>query len=289
MGMAASQARFLGLTARQNNVEYEGQQVNQQRTALANESASLYAQLTNLTVPTPPDVTNYYKTEYSFKYNNTTYSLTSLPVMNADQKTYTLGLSYEKTVPAYKKLSSNSGIDFSNSVAGKLSEYSDLKAALKNQGSEVDDDTDVNVVTSNNNFYYQVNGATYQYFANQQTQNLISSKARITSNQSGDYETIIVPELEMEDAVSVSTTSVQDTDAYDLAMNAYRQEYSQYEKKMAEINAKTETIQQQDKTLELKLDQLDTEQQTLKTELESVTKLLDDNVKNIFNTFNSSG
>ena len=27
MGMAASQARFLGLTARKTNVEYEGQQI----------------------------------------------------------------------------------------------------------------------------------------------------------------------------------------------------------------------------------------------------------------------
>ena len=32
MGMAASQARFLSLTARKTNVEYEGQQINQQRT-----------------------------------------------------------------------------------------------------------------------------------------------------------------------------------------------------------------------------------------------------------------
>ena len=38
MGMAASQARFLGLTARKSNVEYQVQQINQQRTSLANES-----------------------------------------------------------------------------------------------------------------------------------------------------------------------------------------------------------------------------------------------------------
>lgn len=53
MGMAASQARFLGLTARKTNVEYEGQQVNQQRTTLANESANYYNQLLGMTVPTP--------------------------------------------------------------------------------------------------------------------------------------------------------------------------------------------------------------------------------------------
>ena len=37
MGLAATQARYLGLTARKTNVEFEGQQINQQRTALANQ------------------------------------------------------------------------------------------------------------------------------------------------------------------------------------------------------------------------------------------------------------
>ena len=59
-GMAASQARFLSLTARKSNVEYEGQQVNQQRTALSNESANLYNKLTSIEVPTPPSTSDYY-------------------------------------------------------------------------------------------------------------------------------------------------------------------------------------------------------------------------------------
>ena len=41
MGMAASQARHLALVARKSNCEYEGQQINQARTALANQSADL--------------------------------------------------------------------------------------------------------------------------------------------------------------------------------------------------------------------------------------------------------
>ena len=66
MGMAASQARFLGLTARKTNTEYEGQQVNQQRTVLANESANYYNDLLGMTVPVPPAVADYTKTVYSF-------------------------------------------------------------------------------------------------------------------------------------------------------------------------------------------------------------------------------
>lgn len=80
MGMAASQARFLSLTARKSNVEYQGQQVNQERTALANESANLYTQLNSLEVPTPPIVEDFKKTEYSFTSSK----------VNGENKTYTL-------------------------------------------------------------------------------------------------------------------------------------------------------------------------------------------------------
>ncbi|MBR2526192.1 hypothetical protein IKE67_06960 [bacterium] len=66
MGMAASQARFLNLTARRTNIEYHGQQINQQRTELANESANLYNQMLSLQVPVPPNTQDYTKVEYSF-------------------------------------------------------------------------------------------------------------------------------------------------------------------------------------------------------------------------------
>ena len=78
MGMAASQARFLGLTARQNNVEFEGQQINQQRTTLSNQSANYYNDLLGMTVPTPPSVDNYTKTVYSFADGALTNTVTSL-------------------------------------------------------------------------------------------------------------------------------------------------------------------------------------------------------------------
>lgn len=76
MGMAASQARYLSLTARKTNTEYQGQQVNQERTALANQSAGLFNQMLALDVPTPPAQTDYTKTEYVFTDPATSGSLT---------------------------------------------------------------------------------------------------------------------------------------------------------------------------------------------------------------------
>ena len=82
MGMAASQARFLGLTARKTNVEFEGQQINQQRTALANQSANYYNDMLGMSVPTPPSVDNYTKVVYSFNDGALTNEITALIAQN---------------------------------------------------------------------------------------------------------------------------------------------------------------------------------------------------------------
>ena len=88
MGMAASQARFLGLTARKTNVEFEGQQINQQRTALSNQSANYYNDLLGMAVPVPPSVDSYTKTVYTFEDGALTNEITSL-IAQTDG-TYTL-------------------------------------------------------------------------------------------------------------------------------------------------------------------------------------------------------
>ena len=78
MGMAASQARFLGLTARKTNTEYEGQQINQQRTTLSNQSANYYNQLLGMTVPTPPSTQDFTKTVYTFTDGALDNTITSM-------------------------------------------------------------------------------------------------------------------------------------------------------------------------------------------------------------------
>ncbi len=78
MGMAASQARFLSLTAKKTNTEYEGQQINQQRTSLSNESSAQYSRLAGLTVPTPPSATDYTKIVYTFENGGEQNTITNL-------------------------------------------------------------------------------------------------------------------------------------------------------------------------------------------------------------------
>lgn len=101
MGMAASQARYLGLTARKTNVEYEGQQINQQRTALANQSANFYNQLYTLTVPTPPSTSQYTKTQYSYSDGTNTETITNIAPLAVTDPEYNYTVTHYHTASVY--------------------------------------------------------------------------------------------------------------------------------------------------------------------------------------------
>ncbi len=78
MGMSASQARLIALTARMNDIEYQGQQINQQRTTLSNQVNALYNSLLEMTVPTPPSTQDYTKIQYTGTLNASTFTLSNV-------------------------------------------------------------------------------------------------------------------------------------------------------------------------------------------------------------------
>ena len=88
MGMAASQARYLALTARKTNTEWEGQQINQARTALANQSANLFNQLLNLEVPNAPKTTDYTELQYSYTDGENESVLSSWEQLSSSDPNY---------------------------------------------------------------------------------------------------------------------------------------------------------------------------------------------------------
>lgn len=94
MGMSASQARYVMLAAKKSDVEFEGQQINQQRTNLATETSGYTTQLLTLTVPTPPSSTEFTKTNYSFDYKANTATINGNIVAN-DDGTYRIAFTYE--------------------------------------------------------------------------------------------------------------------------------------------------------------------------------------------------
>ena len=94
MGMAASSLRFAQLTARKNQVEFEGQQINQQRLTLSQKSSAIYNDMLTKQVPTAPDPSQFTKIVYKFNNGNGTSQ-----ILNLARKTsgaYNYNITYKK-------------------------------------------------------------------------------------------------------------------------------------------------------------------------------------------------
>lgn len=323
MGMAASQARYLGLTARKTNVEYEGQQVNQQRTALANESAGLFRRMLSLDAPVAPTQNDYYTDVY--QYSDPTSSDGNVTVKNIQSngtspETYTVDISYTRDIMNYAcsnnqeiSLFESDGqlkIQLSNGTIYNLDSTTAGQALLNNFNNTANypyseemstSDTYYTFTNPSNGCTYYINAtksgldtsstdvqtiALFTTMAGTETVNETIENATLGESEGGIYNSMYWTDSSGNQRnVSLSPAQVYDEQGYNNAMDQYNVDKANYEKEIADINAKTEELQQTDRTLELRLKQLDTEQEALQTELDSVKKVIDKNVENVFKTF----
>ena len=121
MGMAESSLRFAQLTARKNQVEFEGQQINQQRLTLSQKSSAIYDDMLTKQVPTAPDPGQFTKIVYKFNDGNGTSQ-----ILNLTKKTsgaYNYNVTYKK--PATSTVKSQSKFQNVNFVktVGKDNSY----------------------------------------------------------------------------------------------------------------------------------------------------------------------
>ena len=117
MGMSASQARLLSLQARQSNLEYQGQQINQERTILSQQCTALYNSLLSMTVPTPPATTDYQTIKYSGELGATKYSFDANSIKPNGDDTYTITMQEQKHGDSLQKNATIALVD-TNSKGG---------------------------------------------------------------------------------------------------------------------------------------------------------------------------
>jgi len=218
MGLAASQARYLSLTARKTNIEYEGQQINQQRTTLANQSAGLYNQMLALDVPTPPAASDYSKTYYTFVEPGTSESMTidwiNPPYTDANGQTrysvqttrnYTDQLATYVELPAVEVFAPNQGDDNKNyyitfNGGAKCTLTGPIQAkglandkyfgqAEKEAGLTEEDLTDFNDETTETYYTFTYNGLQYYIPAESEEETTAQFMARI--NDLADNEKLM--------------------------------------------------------------------------------------------------
>jgi hypothetical protein len=312
MGMAASQARFLQLTARRTNIEYQGQQINQQRLALANASAGLYEKMLTLDTPTPPSSQDdkYYKQGYTFTDSadniQKKVSWSSDTVTIGDLQT-SLGVSAGTSTVTLTKTGATAGTDVNTVVsantiaaaaggdaAAMATVAGGLGIALTSEQSALGYKEVIRNVTITHNVYDpdgNYTSITKQAPALLQFDNL----NRLTNMVllSSDDKTIDVSD----DASSTQKTKhvgagesltysgVFDQTAYDDDVNEYEFKKAAYDYEIESINQQTKKIQQEDKSLELKMKQLDTEHNAVQTEMEAVQKVIQKNIEGSFKTF----
>ena len=136
MGMAASQARYLALTARKTNTEWEGQQINQARTALANQSANLFNRLLDLEVPNAPKTTDYTELQYSYSDGDNESVLESWQQLSSADPNYNYIVNhyyYANIYTGSQKLLENPQVHIESEVTEKV--FVNPSATLNDDGS----------------------------------------------------------------------------------------------------------------------------------------------------------
>jgi len=324
MGMAASQARLLNLTARKTNIEFHGQQINQQRTELSNESANLYNQMLSLQVPVPPNTQDFTKVDYSFMMpggdteanitqivksgNNysvvfayTTVELGMPPCADNQKSTVTKDTS---NPPVYT-ITTKDGRSFE---AKQYVDSGDPKKIHGDAALKLKNDLGLGNITD----VYYINVGTpenpkYQYYVKGQMDTAEASHGALTYYTATDMNVYkedsytpctinrdkhnrvqsftYTPSGGTATTFAVTTKTITDEDAYNDAMNEYSYQSYLYEQEMNNINAQISIVHAQDRELELKLKQLDTEHNAVQTEIDSVKSIAKKNVEDSFKTF----
>ena len=115
MGMAASSLRFAQLTARKNQVEFEGQQINQQRLTLSQKSSAIYNDMLTRQVPTAPDPSAFTKIVYKFNNGYGTSSILNLAKKASGAYNYNVTYKRPKTTRTLSR-SSFANVGFARTI-----------------------------------------------------------------------------------------------------------------------------------------------------------------------------
>ena len=310
MGMAASQARFLQLTARKTNIEYMGQQINQQRLALANASAGLFEKMLSMVPPTPPSSQDdqYYTQGYRFtdsaddiqksiSWSTVVPPSTSFPADVGNTSITITPVTGVAIAISAAGLSSMAGGGSVTITAGGTIDTHGLASALGVSASSTQLAMGYTEVIKDVTIEHSIYNPDGQYTTVQTKEPALLVFDNL--NRLLSFTPLKQPVIDARVASAALPTApktVGDGEALtyggkfnDLAynddMNKYEFQKATYDYQVERINQSTRQIQAQDKSLELKMKQLDTEHNAVQTEMDAVQKVLQKNIEGSFKTF----
>ncbi len=268
MGMSASQARYLQLTARRSNLEFEAQQICHKRLTLAEQTERI-------------------ATEYTAKINDrhlyydAPYTLETAMDENGEVKPL---VSFGERSSTRKRLDY---YDITNSISHETqpglgmrivnADGKQVVPAIPEGGNPDDYIVDPTIIagqTDGQNSYE--NACNYLEDKLRNGEWFLQQAVSTTTNKVNDENGEIVTEKETTwGNVNYQTLSNINDILYTDNDSAAQAKYTR----------DSETLQQQDKMLEMRLKQITTEQEAVKAEQEGLKKIIDDNIEKSFKTF----
>lgn len=317
MGLSASQARFLQLTARKSNLEYEAQRINFERLQLSDKASAASTKY--------QDATN--NRHMVFSYNDGT-GAQEVVVTYSNYKSYMNqqleGLSSSLEKYYLVSSSGNKVVVASEAERDKMIEEHTTRTPVTDIMSAKEAQENVNSVKSQIETA-QKNGETTDLTVpsiSQEQQKLAkidlnkSTTVLETDENGNEVEYVIECPFKKEDFLIAddldnvdnfqkaiqdgvyyfakfgenSVTGKQElkTEGWDvLGGGAISEQYDKTDDAAAEAEyqATQDKIQAIDKKLELRLDQLESERSAISTEMDSVKQVMDDNIESSFNAF----
>lgn len=280
MGMSASQARLLSLTARLSDLEFQAQSVSNSKIRLADESEEA-------------------SREYSAALDKQKFRV--LTGADASGNTYVDASAYNLTT--YGAVSATDKQRFIKDTSGKLLVTDEVAAAFDGTGQQSslanflsslniitntnDPDYDASKVTYYTNIYNEIlKSGGYNAPGNDNMRNPEWLEANVKAGN------IFLYEIEMRNGQpvinedgslkldNVSWTSgddsIQEVDDKSVLAKAE----ARYDVTMADIQSK-------DKRFDLQLQEINTEHEAIQTEIDSVKKVIDKNIERSFKTFSA--
>ncbi len=279
MGLSASQARFLQLTARKSNVEYQAQQINFQRLQWADKlsaASSAYQDKTS-------------NRKMVFSYNNGT-EIQKVDVTYTNYKNYMNqqleGLHTSQDKYYLVSSSGNKLVVANREEMLDIIEKNTIYTPITADTATVDENgKPLETIKKEND-----EGESQSYLVNRQyteSDFMIVDDLDDVDNfqnaiQNGIY---YFAKREMDNETNKFEFKTQAWDS--LGGGAISEVYDKSDDAAAEAEYKTtqDKIQSIDKKLELQLTKLESEREAIQTEIESVEKVIKDNVESTFKTF----
>lgn len=286
MGLAASQGRYLALTARNSDLVYEAQQISQQRLALATETQTIadeYTEAMNNTVMMANLADGSQRLTYDIITSKDPFSGLNMRIVD---------LNGNIVVPPYQSSINISYIDENGEeVTEKITSPSDFANKYMSEDIQIEEmgSWSLEELEEYYNQNYTTSGVVVTYdsgldssIKNENERYLFDEKCKdpeylqdmLTSGEWSLQQVDAENEDEWTNVEWQGTTSI--SEVYDTSDDAAAE--AKYQSAMT-------AIQKQDKMLELKLEQVQTEQSAIEKEIESVKNVISKNIESSFKTF----